>query len=396
MDEGQGMALAPMTQMEETMQIEDVRKKIDETDDQILELFLQRMDCAGQIAELKRENSAPVLDKTREREILKKVREKAGDKERYANSVYNTILSVSRAYQNSILQPKGTVNEVIDAALANRRDVFPQTGMIACPGVEGSFSQMATDRMFPRGNIMYVDSFEAVFDSVKGGLCDFGVVPIENSSNGSVRAVYELLEEKQAYIVRSERLFVRHELLAKPGTRLEDIKTVCSHEQAIGQCSRFLSSLDGVEVERASSTSEAVKRVGESDEKGLAAIGSHVSGELYGLAPVSNDIQNSDNNYTRFICIAREPCIYPGANRISLVLTCKHQPGSLYEVLGKFAALGINLLKLESYPIVGHDFDFMFYFDLEASVREEGIPEMLADLENDTESLVFLGNYAEV
>lgn len=378
------------------MEIEDVRKKIDETDDKILELFLQRMDYAGQIAELKKENSKPVLDKTREREILKTVREKAGDKERYANSLYNTILSVSRAYQNTILQPKSNVTDVIERALENRKDVFPQTGMIACQGVEGNFSQMATDRMFPRGNIMYMSNFEAVFDAVKGGLCDFGVVPIENSSNGSVRAVYELLEEKQAYIVRSERLFVRQELLAKPGTKLEDIKTIYSHSQALGQCSRFIASLEGVQAEPASSTSEAVKMVAESSEPGVAAIGSHVSGELYGLVPVKNDIQNSDNNYTRFICIAKDPCIYPGANRISLVLTCKHQPGSLYEVLGKFAALGINLLKLESYPIVGHDFDFMFYFDLEASVREDGIPEMLADLERDTDSLVFLGNYAEV
>ncbi len=380
------------------MDINETREQIDQIDDQMLELFLKRMECAKQVAEYKKANDMPVLNRTREREILKRVREAAGNKERYANSLYNTLFSVSKAYQNTILDHHGKICDVIDTALANQKEVFPQNGMIACPGVEGSYSQMAADRMFPRGNIMYMHDFEAVFDAVAGGLCDFGILPIENSSNGSVRAVYELLQTKKASIVRSERLFVRHELLVKPGVKLEDIREVRSHEQALGQCSKYLASLpDSVLVTKVGNTSEAVKQVAESSASdGIAAIGSKASGELYGLVSANSDIQNSENNYTRFICIAAEPCIYPGANRISLVLTCKHQPGSLYEVLGKFAALGVNLLKLESYPIVGHDFDFMFYFDLAASVKEEGVREMLCDLENDTESLEFLGNYLEV
>ena len=380
------------------MSIEEIREQIDRTDDQLLELFLKRMECSKQIAELKKDEDKPVLDRTREREILKRVREAAGDKERYANSLYNTIMSVSRAYQNTILDHHGKTRDRIDTALANQKEVFPQNGMIACPGVEGSYSQMAADRMFPRGNIMYMRNFEAVFDAVESGLCDFGIVPIENSSNGSVRAVYKLLQTKKASIVRSERLFVRHELLVKPGVKLNDIKEIRSHEQALGQCSRYLSSLpQEVAIAKVGNTSEAIKQVAESNATdGIAAIGSRASGELYGLVSANSNIQNSENNYTRFICIAKEPCIYPGANRISLVLTCKHQPGSLYEVLGKFAALGVNLLKLESYPIVGHDFDFMFYFDLAASVKEEGVREMLCDLENNTESLEFLGNYLEV
>ncbi len=380
------------------MSIEDVRKQIDKTDEQILELFLTRMDCSKQIAELKKDEDKPVLDKTREREILAKVRKAAGDKERYANSLYNTIMSVSRSYQNTILNHHGKTYDKIKTALANQKETFPQTGTIACPGVEGSYSQMAADRMFPRGNIMYLNDFEAVFDAVESGLCDFGILPIENSSNGSVRSVYELLQTKNASIVRSERLFVRHELLVKPGVKLEDIKEVRSHEQALGQCSKYLASLSkDIVITKVGNTSQAVAQVAQSSaSEGIAAIGSRASGELYGLVSINSDVQNSENNYTRFICISNKPCIYPGANRISLVLTCKHQPGSLYEVLGKFAALGVNLLKLESYPIVGHDFDFKFYFDLAASVKEEGIIEMLSDLENDTESLDFLGNYLEV
>ncbi len=377
--------------------IEELRQGIDQADDEILKHYLHRMDLCAEIAKEKKTENAPVLDKTREREILKKVREASGDKERYVSSLWNTIFSTSRAYQDKLLARPSKLGELIVSALEEPEQVFPQTGSIACQGTEGSYSQMAADKMFPRGNLMYFGTFEAVFDAVESGLCNFGVLPIENSSNGSVRAIYDLLQQKNAYIVRSERLFVRHELLAKPGTKLEDIKEIRSHEQALGQCSNFLSTLRGkVKITPATNTAEAVREVATSDTNEIAAIASHYSGELYGLQPVATEIQNSDNNYTRFICIAKKPTIYPGANRISLILTCKHEPGSLYEVLGKFAALGINLLKLESLPIIGHDFDFMFFFDIEASVREDGILEMLTNLEQTTESLVFLGNYAEI
>ncbi len=379
------------------MSLDEMRKKIDEIDEQIVKMFMQRMDVSAEIATAKAVSDAPVLDKTRERELLERVRDLAGDRERYANALYQTLLSVSRAYQNDILKRPSATKAIISKALENQPDVFPQTGIIACQGVEGGYSQMAADRMFPRGKLMYFNSFEAVFDAVDSGLCAFGILPIENSSNGSVRAVYELMQEKRAYIVRSERLFVHHELLAKPGTKLSDIREIVSHEQALGQCSTFIGTLGSdVEITHCPNTAAAVRDIAHSDRSDVAAIASHQCGELYGLVPVATDIQNSENNYTRFICITKNPTIYPGANRISLILTCKHQPGSLYEVLGKFSALGINLLKLESLPIIGRDFDFMFFFDLEASVKEDGVVEMLGDLEQSTDSLVFLGNYAEI
>ncbi len=378
------------------MSIEAARRRIDEIDDQLVDLFMKRMDLSAEIAERKAESDAPVTDKSREREILERIRSKAGDRELYANSLYGTILSVSRAYQNRILDRPSEIARTISQAIENQPEVFPQTGIIACQGVEGSYSQMAADKLFHRGNLMFLKTFEAVVDAVDSRLCSFGVLPIENSSNGSVRAVYDLMRRKRVFIVRSVRLFVHHELLAKPGAKLSDIREIISHEQALGQCSAYIASLgDGVEISHCPNTAEAVRNIAESGRGDIAAIASRHCGELYGLEPIASDIQNSENNYTRFICISKDPVIYPGANRISLILTCKHQPGSLYEVLGKFAALGINLLKLESLPIIGRDFDFMFFFDIEASVREEGVIEMLGDLERSTDSLVFLGNYAE-
>ena len=379
------------------MDLKDIRERIDETDDKLIELFCERMDLAAEVAAAKADTGKAVLDKSREREILARIRDAAGDKARYADSLYNALFALSRSYQDTLLARPSRIADEIRAALETPHDVFPQSGTIACQGVEGGYSQVAADRMFPRGNLVYFESFEAVFAAVESGLCQFGVLPIENSSNGSVRPVYDLLLQHGAHIVRSERLFVNHELLVKPGTTLEDIREIRSHEQALGQCSRFIEGLRGkVGIVKSTNTAEAVKEVAESDDAGLAAIGSSRSGELYGLVPLNVPIQNSENNYTRFICISREPAIYAGANRISLILTCRHEPGSLYRVMGKFAALGVNLLKLESYPIIGKDFEFMFFFDLEASVLDDGIVEMLGALERETESLVFLGNYSEM
>jgi chorismate mutase/prephenate dehydratase len=310
---------------------------------------------------------------------------------------FSTIFELSRSYQNSLITGNTKIREAITSALDRETGEFPQKGTVACQGVEGAYSQMAADRLFPRGNLMFFRTFEAVFDAVESGLCRFGVIPIENSSNGSVRAAYDLLRTKNVRIVRSTRLCIRHEILAKPGTKLEDIREIRSHPQALGQCSEFLKSLgDKVKIVPAENTAMAAEYAAKSTEPGVAAIASHSSCGLYGLETVATNIQNSDNNYTRFVCIEKDNEIYPGADHISLILALSHKPGALYEILSRFAALEVNLIKLESCPIIGHDFEFMFFFELQGSVRDPKILPMLESLERDCEQFVFLGNYSEV
>ena len=282
------------------------------------------------------------------------------------------------------------------ASLAAGGEVFPQTGLVACQGVEGANSQVACDRILPRGNIVYVKTFQAVASAVESGLCKFGVLPIENSSNGSVRAVYELLQDHKLSVVRSTRLCIRHELLALPGAKLSDITEIYSHEQAIGQCSRFLTGLNGVRVVPCDNTAAAAQMVAERGDKHVAAISSHPCAALYGLECLKDDIQDSDNNYTRFFCVAKDPVIYAGANRISLIIACENKPGALYDILSKLAALGINMTKLESCPVTGRNFEFIFFLELEASVHEPGVLPMLEELERSCQSFQFLGSYAEV
>lgn len=378
------------------MELSEIREKIDAVDEQLLDLFLQRMDLSDEVAAYKNAHHLPILNKERERAILAKVTEKSGERERYAYHLFSTLFELARSRQAELISAPTKVAAQVRASLEAGTSVFPQTGLVACQGVEGANSQVACDRLLPRGNIVYVKTFQAVVSAVESGLCRFGVLPIENSSNGSVRAVYELLQDHNLSIVRSTRLCIRHELLTLPGVKMEDITEIYSHEQAIGQCSHFLEGLNGVRVIPCDNTAAAAKMVSEGGDRHAAAISSHPCAELYGLESVRDDIQDSDNNYTRFICIAKDPVIYAGANRISLVIACDNKPGALYDILSKLAALGINMTKLESCPVTGRNFEFIFFLELEASVLEPGVLPMLEELERSCQNFQFLGNYAEV
>ena len=378
------------------MELSEIRTKINDVDDELLRLFLERMELSEEVAAYKNEHHLPILNKERERAILAKVTEKAGDKERYAYHLFSTLFELSRSRQAELISAPTKVEAQVKASLAAGGDVFPQTGLVACQGVEGANSQVACDKLLPRGNIVYVKSFEAVVAAVESGLCKFGVLPIENSSNGSVRTVYGLLQSHNLSIVRSTRLCIRHELLALPGVKMDDITEIYSHEQAIGQCSKFLNSLNGVHVSPCDNTAMAAKMVAECGSRHAAAISSHPCAALYGLECVSDAIQDSDNNYTRFFCIAKDPVIYAGANRISLIIACDNKPGALYEILSKLAALNINMTKLESCPVSGRNFEFIFFLELEASVQEPGVLSMLQEMERSCASFNFLGSYAEV
>ena len=378
------------------MELSEIRAKIDAVDDQLLDLFLERMELSEAVAAYKNEHKLPILNRTREREILAKVTEKAGDKERYAYHLYSTLFELARSRQAELISVPTRVAERVEAALKDGGEIFPQTGLVACQGVEGANSQVACDRLLPRGNIMYTQCFGAVVSAVESGLCKFGVLPIENSSNGSVRAVYQLLQEHDLSVVRSTRLCIRHELLALPGTRLEDITEIYSHEQAIGQCSKFLGGLKDVKVVPCGNTAAAAKLVAESGNPHAAAISSHPCAALYGLECVNGSIQDSDNNYTRFICVTKDPVIYAGANKISLIIALDNKPGALYEVLSKLAALDIDMTKLESCPVAGSDFEFVFFLELEASVKDPSVLAMLEEMERSCAQFHFLGGYAEV
>ena len=378
-------------------ELKDLRERIDAIDQQMVDLFKQRMEVSKEVAAYKQANGLPTLDAGRERALLSKVGEQAGEElADYTQSVYRTILAAGRSYQNACSGVTSKVYETIRKALDTTPDLFPQRATVACQGVEGAYSQIACDSIFKAPTILYFNTFEHVFKAVESGMCQYGVLPIENSTAGSVNAIYDLMTQHNFSIVRSARLKVNHNLLCKHGVKKEDIKEIFSHQQAISQCAGYLSTLKSVKVTVVENTALAAQMVAQSERRDVAALSSRFCGELYGLNLLEQNVQDQDNNYTRFICISKNPEIYPGADRTSLMMTLPHKPGSLYNVLSKFYALGINLRKLESRPLPDRDFEFMFYFDLECSVYAPEMERIFRDLEEESEHFRYLGTYNEV
>ena len=379
------------------MDIKDLRKEIDQIDDELVRLFVKRMGVSAQVADYKKANNLPIFVPAREREILKDVAAKAGNElGDYTRVLYSMIFELSRSYQskrNDISTPLHS--QVVDA-IEKTPKLFPQAPMVACQGVEGAYSQIACEKIFKNPLILYFKNFEGVFTAIENGLCQYGILPIENSTAGSVNKVYDLMIRHNFSIVRTFRLKVDHNLLANKGAALSDIREIYSHEQAIGQCSGFLSKLENVKVVPVDNTALAAEMVAKSGRKDVAAISSRSCAELYNLSVLAASMQDKGNNRTRFICISKNLEIYPGADKTSIMMVLPHRPGSLYKVLARLYTLGINVTKLESRPIPDREFEFMFYFDLDTSIYSEEFVQLMCELDELCEEFKYLGSYSEV
>lgn len=379
------------------MELQDIRKELDQMDDQMTALFVRRMRLVSQVAAYKKEHGLPILDTGREREIMNRVSLAAGeDLEHFTKLLFQTMFSVSRAYQARQLFPESALSRQLEQAAGGEGKKLPQRVMVACQGTEGAYSQKITDRMFEFADILYMNTFNDVFNAVEKGMCPFGVLPIENSTAGSVTQVYDLMEKHHFYIVKAARQRIEHSLLALPGAALSQIREIVSHEQALRQCGSFLAAHPGIKATPMENTAQAAAFVARSGRKDLAAIASRECEQLYGLEALSNAVSDSDSNFTRFICIAKDLTVYEGANKISLMVSAAHRPGSLHRLLSLISVMNVNLTKLESRPIPGKDFEFRFFFDIEASIRNPDIRSLIAQLEKESDQLTFLGNYEEL
>ncbi len=378
------------------MDLKEAREKIDSIDDEMTRLFVERMNTAKEIAAYKAEHKLQVFDRERERAVLNRIEDKVGPElESYANVLYSTLFDVSRSYQHRSLKTESKLGEEINKALSETPAVFPGRAIVACQGVEGSYTQSACDRLFNTPSIMYFNNFKSVFQAVESGLCRYGVLPIENSTAGSVNEVYDLMKKHKFYIVRSTKLQITHSLLAKKGTKLSDVKEIYSKDIALDQCSDYLGSLKGVKLKVCENTATAARMVSESDRNDVACVSSRNCAELYGLTSLCDGIQNNENNYTRFICISKNLEIYPGSDKTSLMFSVPHKPGSLYHVVSRFSALGLNLTKLESRPMPNTDFQFLFYFDLDANIHDEKVQRLLCEFDDEYERFTYFGSYME-
>ena len=379
------------------MGIEELREQIDRIDSELVRLYGERLETARLIGRYKQEHHLPVTDTGREREVLNKVGEEAGEaNENGVRALFGFLMAQSRT--NQLLEGKepSGMGKLIRQSLQETPELFPEKAAVACQGVEGAYSQLACEKIFRYPSVMYCRTFENVFSAIESGLCDYGILPIENSLAGSVNSVYDQLISRKCYIVRSVRIKIDHTLLVPPGVKKEDIREIWSHEQAIQQCSAFLAENKQWRINICSNTAAAAQMIAESGRKDVAAISSARCAPLYGLGILRNDIQNNSNNHTRFICISRKPEIYPGADHTSLMLELPNRPGALYQLLGRFYAQGINLTKLESRPVPGRDFEFMFCFDIDASVYSPAFVRLIEELDVILEKCSYLGSYSEL
>ena len=377
------------------MELSEIRRKIDEIDDEMAALYVKRMALSAEVAKDKAKTGKAVTDGEREREIIFRLAEKSPKELTvYLKELYDTVFFTSKAYQSALIGRTSRTVEELKKLIADGFAEMPALATVACQGIKGANSGTAAQKFFSVPNIVYVKNFEGVFGAVESGLCEYGVLPIENSTAGSVLEVYDLMRKHNFHIVRSVRVRIAHCLAALPDAELKDIKNVISHPQALMQCGEFIKK-SGYLSQADENTAIAAKRVAESGDKTLAALCSKECANEYGLKILKENVQQSDLNYTRFILIKKDLCIYKGADKMSVMTSLPHEAGSLNRMLGRFSALGLNLTKLESRPIAGSDFEFMFYFDFDGDVTEPAVHNLIAELENGSDNFVFLGAYKE-
>ena len=371
------------------MELNNIREHIDSLDREITRLFVERMDTVAQVAASKKSTGKAIRDHARERSIINRVTEQAGDTYApYVKDLYKLIFELSCNYQSTLMGNHSALGEQLTAACktyAEKR--MPNRALVACQGTEGAYSQLACEKLFEYPDVLYFDSFDGVFNAVEKGMCEYGVLPIENSTAGSVTQVYDLMEKHSFHIVGARKLRIDHRLMRRPGAT-GPIREIVSHEQSLRQCSQFFAT-------HPEYNAVAAEFVSNSDRDDLAVIASKNCAELYNLEIVGDSISNSQSNYTRFICISRKLEVYPHARKISIMCNLPHEAGSLNSIISRLAIAGINLCKLESRPIAGREFEFRFFFDMEADLHDPEVVKLICELESRTEHFVFLGAYEE-
>ncbi|MGN0832949.1 MAG: bifunctional chorismate mutase/prephenate dehydratase [Kiritimatiellia bacterium] len=374
----------------------ELNAEIDALDRRLVPLLAERLKLADEAAEERRAAGLPASDPAREREILTALSGRVdADCARAVRLVYTTLFGAAKARQRVRFGTPVPLLAKLDGADSGG---LPPLAVVACAGTEGSYAQEAASRFFEVPSILYFNGFEKVFEAVEEGVCPYGVLPIENSAAGSVASIYDLMQRHRFSIVRALKLKIRHVLLGNPGATLGSVREVASHPHALAQCSAFLKAHPAWRAEPESNTAVAARALAASGRTDRAVIASRACAGLYGLRALAEDVSDTTANFTRFICIAREPRVAAGASKICLMLSLPHRPGSLSGIIAKFASAGVNLTKLESRPEVGTDFEFRFIFEFEASVADPDVRALLAELASDPEieHFTFLGAFEEL
>ena len=375
------------------LDLQEIRKKLDEIDKQMVSLFEERMKLCQDVARFKIQTGKAVYDRERELQKLAAVRELVdGDlMKQGVEELFSQIMTTSKRLQYGMLTQYGKREETGFTAVKS----LPVKGSkVVYQGVEGAYSHQATLKYFGRDvDCFHVPAWEDAMKAVEQGEADFAVVPIENSSAGAVSDNYDLMMKFPNYIVAEVFLPVDHALLGMKGSRLEEIETVYSHPQALMQCSEYLNRHKQWKQVSVENTAVAAKKVLEDQDPTQAAVASSVAGELYQLEVLQPSINYSKSNTTRFLVLAKMPVYRENASRISICFELPHKSGSLYHILSNFIYNQVNMVMIESRPVPGKNWEYRFFVDIEGNLSDDGVQSALKGIQEEATNMRILGNY---
>ncbi len=372
--------------------LKTLRNKIDEIDSKLLPLFLERMECSRQVAEYKRANNMPVFDKEREMQILADKADKVEEEQRLSvRDFFAGIMAISRAAQTKALADTQSNESLLKDFNLSSVKANPT---VVYQGIPGANSETALIKFFGdcccKTNVM---TFGEVADAVISGDADFGILPIENSSTGSILGVVDILEKQNLYIIGEIAVEINHCLVGIKGAELRDIRTVYSHEQGYMQCKKFFDSYPKMEFTPYHNTAMAAKMISGFGDLSVAAIADRRCAELYGLDVLAENISSIGTNVTRFAVISKHGVLDDSFNKISIMFTLPNQSGALSKLLSVFSDSGLNLVKIESRPSHSGSFEYIFFVDFEGNLNDSKVKDVLSVLQTMSESLKILGNY---
>ncbi len=375
------------------LDLTEIRKEIDEIDDQILKLFEERMELAEKVADFKIKTGKQVFDKQRELDKLKTLAGKASGSftSKGIQELFQQIMSISRKRQYQLLTDNGIEDDmryrlVTEIPLDHAKVVFQ--------GVEGAYSFAAMKTFFgDHVDSYHVKTWRDAMEAIKEKKADYAVLPIENSTAGIVADIYDLLVEYRHNIVGEQIIKVEHVLMGLPGSDISEIRTVCSHPLALSQCKAYLESHREWQEEELLNTAVAARKVKEDGRRDQAAIASRYAAEFFGLTVLDDCIISSATNSTRFIIVSRDRIYTKEADKVSICFEIPHASGSLYNILAHFIYNDLNMTKIESRPIPGKNWEYRFFVDFEGNLSDCAVKNALRGVEQEAGSLLIFGNY---
>ncbi|MBO4457315.1 MAG: prephenate dehydratase [Butyrivibrio sp.] len=374
------------------MDLKDLRCEIDAIDKQIVELYEKRMDVASKVADYKISVGKKVFDKQREEEKLKAVKALAhSDFNRTGiEELFSQLMSMSRKLQYQKLSEKGASGNLPFIP----KDGIDKNARVCYQGAAGSYSEEAMKKFFGENvNSTSVETFRDAMALLEEGSVDYAVLPIENSTAGIVSEIYDLLAEYEHYIVGEQIIEIKHCLLGVPGAKLEDIKTVYAHPQALMQSAKFLSENGGIQQIGMKNNAFAAKKVAEDKDKSQAAIAGAGAASVYGLEIIKEGVNQADSNSTRFIIVTNQKVFMKDAKKISICLEIPHEAGSLYHIMSHFIYNDLNMTKIESRPIEDRNWEYRFFIDFDGNLGDSAVKNALRGLREEAKTLRILGNY---